>query len=151
MSREQSPAGSRPTFNDPNLRAAFDEAAPLIEGFTQRLDDLSKDIRGLEAYLERSAVRIPIEVKIDDSRGQLGEYIAWQQGEPDRFRVIYFRRIHVDEIDEYGDTDRTVLIEAPVAVRVRAKAALSALVSEIGRAASLGEATKAADDSDIPF
>jgi hypothetical protein len=73
-----------------------------------------------------------------------GEYIAWELGEPDRFRVVYFR---VDETDD--QVDQTVLIEAPIAVRVRAKPALPELLRAVGDAASLGQPDEANGGNEV--
>ena len=56
---------------------------------------LSNDIKSLEAYLDRSAVRIDSEVRLPGdcwgNENGPGEYLSWTKGEPDRWRVIYFR------------------------------------------------------------
>src|SRR5450755_846437 len=90
---------TRPEFHDPSLRQALQEAAPNIEQFTTRLDRLSSDIKNLESYLERSAVRVPVRVRFAlptswrhrSDEVEYGEYLAWDKGEPDRYRITYFK------------------------------------------------------------
>jgi hypothetical protein len=148
---------TRPQFHDASLNKALERAAPKIETFTSRLDRLSSDIKQLEAYLEQSAVRVPTRVKLERTPGSYGEYIAWDLGEPDRFRIIYY----LQDGDDY-ESNKSVLIEAPIAVRVRAKARLADLLRAVGEAAQLGQeedtsstndesASGPPSDDDIPF
>lgn len=55
---------SRPDVSDPHLRAALDGFGEHIENYTENLDLVSKDIKGIEQYLTTSGVRIGAGVKI---------------------------------------------------------------------------------------
>jgi hypothetical protein len=164
----------RPEFNDPQLRRALQEGAPAIEKFTARLDELSADIKNLEAFLEKSAVRMTVRVRFPgppvrrrsrswgaDEEGDdatFGEFLAWAKGEPDRFRIIYFQVVPGEEYPE--ERDNCVLIEAPLELRVRARPMLPKLLLKVSEAAKLGDdeaqgqgETELAppSDDDIPF
>jgi hypothetical protein len=173
-------APARPAFHDPRLQEALEESAPTIEEFTARLDRLSADIKSLEAFLDKSAIRMAVRVKFAEeeprpSRGRswaatdkespFGEFIAWDKGEPDRFRIVYYKVVRGEDYPE--EMDRSVLIEAPLDIRVRARPALPDLLRKVSQAAALGEDTRvdaegSADegkaspqgtppDDDIPF
>jgi hypothetical protein len=139
-------APARPEFHDPSLRQALDRGAPAIETFTSRLDKLSADIKNLEGYLDRSAVRINVCVRFpsDSQEGNEygpAEYLEWGKGEPDRWRVLYYRTATHPEIDRLVQVDHGPLIEASVPVRVRARGALPLLLHAVADAAMLGERT----------
>src|SRR3989442_8375426 len=100
-------APSRPDIHDYALRTTFDRVAPQIERFAENLDTVSSDIKSLEAYLERSALRIEIshkfasETKLAGAADEIDgsytgevlryeEFIAWGEHQPSgRWRLIY--------------------------------------------------------------
>jgi hypothetical protein len=147
---------ARPEFHDPLLRQALEQGAPAIEEFTTRLDKLSADIKNLEAFLERSAVRMTVRVRFPDPPGTrkrgggrswsddedespYGEFLAWAKGEPDRFRIIYYRVVSGGEEGYPEEHDNCVLIEAPLELRVRARPMLPQLLLKVSEAAKLGD------------
>jgi len=54
----------RPTFHDKQLRAAFDECAPVIEGFTAALDRMSGEIKHATAWLRNCGVDAPFRLQM---------------------------------------------------------------------------------------
>lgn len=139
-------AEARPEFYDPELQQALEESSVAIESFTTKLDRLSSDIKALEAYLERSAVRVDTQVEFPGGAGGPSRYLRWTRGEPDRWRIVYVEaaRNHSGWTE---DTGSCVLIEAPLEVRVKARAVLPLLLREVAKVALLGERP----DDDIPF
>jgi hypothetical protein len=133
-----SPAPARPEFDDPLLKEALEESAPAIENFVTKIDKLSNDIKMLEAYLERSAVRVVTTVRFPAPQEAIDEYLSWDKGEPDRWRIVYHRPIH-NPGEFMADEHRTVLIEASLDVRVRSRKVLPMLLRAVADVARLGE------------
>jgi hypothetical protein len=130
---------ARPQFNDSTLRKALDEVGPVIESFTERLDKLSSDIKQLEGFFERSGVRIHVEVSLGNS----SEFLVWEKGEPDRWRIMYRR-----DSQSFDDETHCPLIEAPVDIRLRARKRLPELLKQVAAAASTDDySTTTADDT----
>ncbi len=134
---------ARPSFHDGALRRTLDEVGGTIESFAERLDKLSADIKQLEAYLDRSGVRVRVAVFVD---GRNRESVSWERAEPDRWRVTYTEM----QADELGLA--CPLIEAPVDVRLRCRRILPDLLRAVAEAARTDdEATVPPTDDDIPF
>jgi hypothetical protein len=129
-------APARPKFHDPDLAVQLATAAPRIESFTTRLNNLSADIKSLESYLERSAVRVRVCVTLSERLNGGGEYVTWDQnGSPERWRIWYEKGLGGSFIND----DAIPLIEAPVDVRVRARRLLPELLRNVGQEAGLGQ------------
>lgn len=112
---------SRPEVSDPQLRAALDAVGEHIENYTENLDFVSKDIKGVEQYLSASGIRTGAHVKLghteeftdgdyDMLRNYSGgihrdvENIEWAPADEreERWRLMYvkFRRFGEVEICE---------------------------------------------------
>ena len=109
-----------PVFNDPALRQALAEGRDAIEGRSYELDAVSADIKALEAYLWSAGIRGSVAVPMGGV-----EFLWWDHAEPDRWRIVW--RIE-------GSTTARILIEAKADVRLRARAALPALLRKVAEA-----------------
>jgi hypothetical protein len=123
-----------PEFNDPALREALAYGRDAVEGRIAALNAVSADIKALEDYLSRSGVRVRLSVPMGN-----GEFLWWDRGEPDRWRIIYR---YEDETD--GDKATAVsvltakpLIETQSGVRLRARAFLPTLLRSVAAAAEV--------------
>lgn len=98
---------------------------PAIDALNRRLDDISADIKGLEEYLQHSALRERVVMGVPS-----GGNLAWTLVEPDRWRLAF-------EAMEY----RCALIETKAAVRLRVAPLLPEFLNLIGEhVARLGDA-----------
>jgi hypothetical protein len=104
-----------PTFRDPFLNEAITEGRQAIEGRIAALDAVSADIRALDDYLERCAVRVKVTVSLGSTKD--GD-VCWDFAEPDRWRLVY----------RQGDSFARPLLETSTDVRLRARPALPRLL-----------------------
>jgi hypothetical protein len=113
-----------PTFSSPELQKAVNDARPFLEGIEQARNNISNDIKTLEAYLGRldlkTSFRFPlgeslmphhgdtkhdIAVSIDNSGGASGivqeEALVWDPAAGGKPRLLY----EVSQWDGYVDVD----------------------------------------------
>lgn len=116
-------AGRDPTFNDAALRFALDYAKEVVEGNREMLDRVTADIRTLEDYLARSAIRIMVEAPLGRD-----ECIRWELAEPPRrWRILY----------RQGESFAAPLLETKAVIRLRARGALPTLLRRVAEAAAM--------------
>jgi|WetSurMetagenome_2_1015567.scaffolds.fasta_scaffold133775_3 hypothetical protein len=110
-------------FNSVELQKTFNEIKNAFISSTEEIDMISKDIKQLEDFLQKSFAPHLVSFLIDDC-----ERIMW---DPILKRIMY-----VDQTDE---SSRRPLIETKANIRKKAAAFLTPLLKEIAQRYKNGE------------
>lgn len=157
----------KPHFNNPEILKAIESVRPQVDSFVANLDAISSDIKGVEKFLEGSAVRVPVSLAYYESGiapldgGEIGEdfcggiwkyteHLAWEPDQKGTWRIMYRRSRHNGNFDVSGgivmegpsfssSTDIVVrpLIETQTATRIGAYPHLPKLIQLVGDVAKV--------------
>jgi len=115
---------NRIAFNDACLQQAANRAAPKLAGFTTILNEISDDIKRLEAWLGDQGICIPISLKVEKEA-----FLRWDKSD-ERWRLFY--HIYWDN-DEYEPphSELRPLIEMPADIRLQMRKFLPQFVERV--------------------
>lgn len=151
---------NRINFNDAALRKAASEAAPRLLNLTQNLDQISEDIKRLEAWLSEHGLCIEVSIEVDGRRwvseggsesANEKNHLRWQKHDG-RWRLVYCSRYTCHYMSEPPVYETRPLIETPAEVRIKVRKHLPSFLQKVA-ALLPHEKTEALelDDSEIPF
>lgn len=105
-----------PKFHSSALRASFEANSRIIENHTTRLDQMSSDIKALEAYLEQQSVRVGVDfpgIELEPCRTAFLYWCIDQKSS--RWRIMC--QVNT-EAGEHSSWEIKPLIETPAKVRI---------------------------------
>lgn len=132
-------------FEDAALQKAVEKNSAKIQGFTERLNQISVDVRRLESWLSECGICIQVWMTIEeeekyDSCGNVTERIeksiGWTTQKASwnpsgKWRLTYSEEYHFE-----NTVDFRPLIDTPADIRLRCSAHLPAFVEEVARKVS---------------
>jgi len=125
--------GKQIQFNNAALNKAASAAAGQVQGLSAALDEISEDIKRLEAWLQEHELCVPVSLHVSTrtwSGGLMTEknFLKWDEKEGKWGLFYCSETCHLDHGPHY---ERLPLIKTPTEVRIRCMEFLPALVNVV--------------------